>query len=78
MKAIEVSYQTVAARRFLEGLWESGVAAGVSSFGPVMFVITEQADPKLQQITASAERLQLRTLDTFCPRNTGVQIKKVP
>lgn len=75
MKAIELSYQTNATKQFLKLLWNQGMAAGLSSFGPVVFVIVEE-DQNIAQATVAEVALQcgLSSLGVFSPINVGASI----
>jgi beta-ribofuranosylaminobenzene 5'-phosphate synthase len=71
MKSIEVGLQTEMSKIFMEKAWGLHYAAGVSSFGPTIYVIHENIDSNFSQIKRIAKSSGIDYLGTFEFNNTG-------
>lgn len=74
MKAVEVSHQTEATQRFLKALWAERIAAGLSSFGPCVYSVTEEDSSDLEKTLALATEHGLADLGAYGFKNTGSSI----
>lgn len=77
MKKIEVDLQTNSTKKFLQLLWENNIAAGVSSFGPCIYVIDVEESEKHQYAMRLSTEMGLSNLGTYDFRNRGVSVKKI-
>jgi len=68
-KAREIGAQPVVVRNTLSGLWTAGFAAGLSSLGPALFVVTERAVPLDEFLPPGAA-----VLGPFRFRNSGYEV----
>ncbi len=73
MKRHELNLQTDSSKQFLSAVWEHGYAAGVSSFGPALFVIHHRDSPDIATIRKVAHRNSLIELGVYEFDNSGVE-----
>ena len=71
MKQREVQLQTRNTREFLRAAWGSGKAAGLSSFGPTVFIISEVDDSPTDANEQMAANFSLQTMGTYSFNNRG-------
>lgn len=69
-KACEIAAQAEHVRNTLSILWDNGIAAGLSSFGPTVFAIEERGEFKVQDLFPS----QISVQGPFEFRNRGYDI----
>lgn len=74
MKKVEVAYQTTSTQRFLKDLWEKECGAGLSSFGPGVFVIDEFTGNDFIFAENIASKLGLLKIGEYAFRNSGASI----
>ena len=72
MKAIEVDLQTTHTQNFLSTAWKYQLPAGLSSFGPTVYVI-RNADDTLPRGIRLAKTCGLDHLGSFKFNNTGAR-----
>lgn len=72
MKRIEVDLQTERTKNFLRAAWESGLAAGLTSFGPTVFVINESGGEAIERTERLASQAGLVNLGKYEFDNTGI------
>jgi len=78
MKDVEVRCQTAATRQFLDIMWSEQIAAGLSSFGPSVFVVGEKDSPDMDIAHEVANEQGLINLGLFDFKNTGASISQNP
>lgn len=76
MKRIEVMYQTEHTQNFLGKMWDVGVAAGLSSFGPLVFSVTDNTKDE-EFVQSMAEKYHLECLGTYSPNNKGALVEAI-
>ncbi len=74
MKKVEVAYQTTSTQQFLKNLWEKECGAGLSSFGPGVFVIDESTGNDFIFAENIASKLGLLKIGEYGFRNSGASI----
>lgn len=75
MKAIEVFYQSRQTIDFLEESWKDNIAAGLSSFGPCVFIIADN-DSDFDHASERASAHGLTKLGIFPFNNEGVDLTR--
>jgi len=75
MKAIEVSCQSKQTIDFLRELWSNNIAAGLSSFGPCVFVIADK-DSVFDHVGKLASTHNLTRLGVFPFNNYGTSLDR--
>jgi beta-ribofuranosylaminobenzene 5'-phosphate synthase len=68
-KACEIAAQNEHVRNALSILWDSGIAAGLSSFGPTVFAIEERGKSRVRDLFSN----QISILGPFGFRNDGYE-----
>ena len=74
MKQIELGLQTEASKIFLEAAWDLHYAAGVSSFGPTIYIIHENGNPLVVRVKKIARSNNIDYLGTFEFNNNGAEL----
>jgi len=73
MKRHELNLQTDSSKQFLSAIWGHGYAAGVSSFGPAIFVIHHRDSPNIAITREIAHQSGLTELGIYEFDNSGVE-----
>lgn len=76
MKKIEVSQQSVMTQKCLAAFWQNGLPAGLSSFGPCIYVIGETNGEEIETAKKIATTYALIDLGKYHFRKRGVTIKQ--
>ena len=74
MKRHELALQTENTKKFLTNAWKNNYVAGLSSFGPTVFVIDHNGSLSLDAASKAARDLGLMELGTFEFDNHGVSV----
>ena len=74
MKRREIDLQTQKTRNFLKYLWESQIAAGLSSFGPTIFTVLESGQSDSEMIHSMAFEYGMDYFGEFEFNNHGAVI----
>jgi predicted sugar kinase len=71
LKSKELELQSDNTRAWLEGCWEREIPAGLSSFGPIVYVIGKEGSAHLEDVNTLAQTHRLEHFRLVCDQLRG-------